>query len=66
MCRQCCHSRLQNPAHIHANFDLFDFVLTDAEMADIAALNQDKRYYTSTPELMRRYAEMVPTVDEQK
>ncbi|MDY3762823.1 MAG: hypothetical protein SO031_01685 [Candidatus Ventricola sp.] len=41
-------------------------MLTDDEMADIAALNQDKRYYTSTPELMRRYAEMVPTVDEQK
>ncbi|MGN0996640.1 MAG: aldo/keto reductase [Candidatus Ventricola sp.] len=56
----------KNPAHIHANFDLFDFALTDAEMAEIEALNQDKRYYTSTPELLRRYAGMVPPVDEQK
>lgn len=56
----------KNPAHIRANFDLFDFALTDAEMADIEALNQDKRYYTSTPELLRRNTGMVPPVDEQK
>ena len=56
----------KNPAHIKATFDLFDFVLTDEEMAQIAALNQDKRYYTSTPELLKKYAEMVAPVDEQK
>lgn len=56
----------KNPAHIKANFDLFDFVLTDEEMAQIAALNQDKRYYTSTPELLKKYAEIVAPVDEQK
>ena len=56
----------KNPAHIKANFDLFDFALTDDEMAHIAALNQDKRYYTSTPELLAKYAQMVPPVDEQK
>ena len=56
----------KNPAHIKANFDLLDFVLTDEEMAQIAALNQDKRYYTSTPELLKKYAEMVAPVDEQK
>ena len=56
----------KNPAHIKANFDLFDFVLTDEEMAQIATLNKDKRYYTSTPELLKKYAEMVPPVDEQK
>ena len=56
----------KNPDHIRANFDLFDFVLTDEEMAQIAALNQDKRYYTSTPELLKKYAEMVAPVDEQK
>ena len=56
----------KNPAHIKANFDLFDFALTDDEMARIASLNQDKRYYTSTPELLAKYAEMVPPVDEQK
>lgn len=56
----------KNPDHIKANFDLFDFALTDAEMAQIAALNKNVLYYTSTPELLKQYAEMVPPVDEQK
>ena len=56
----------KNPAHIKANFDLFDFALTDEEMAQIAAVNKNVRYYTSTPELLKQYAEMVPPVDEQK
>lgn len=56
----------KNPEHIRANFDLFDFSLDDAEMAEIAALNANKRYYTSTPDMLKAYAEMVPPVDEQK
>ena len=56
----------KNPAHIRANFDLFDFALTDEEMAGIAQLNRNKRYYTSTPELLKQYAQMAPPVDEQK
>lgn len=56
----------KNPDHIKANLDLFDFALTDEEMAQIAAMDQQKRYYTSTPELLKQYAEMVPPVDEQK
>ena len=56
----------KNPAHIRDNFDLFDFSLTDEEMSRIAAMDQRKRYYTSTPELLRRYAEIVPDVDGQK
>ncbi len=56
----------KNPAHIQDNFDLFDFALTPEEMGEIAALDKNTRYYTSTPELLRRYAEMVPPVDEQK
>ena len=56
----------KNPDHIRANFDLFDFSLSDAEMVEIAALNQNKRYYTSTPEMLKAYAEMAPAVDEQK
>lgn len=56
----------KNPAHIKDNFNLFDFALTDDEMAKIAALDQLKRYYTSTPELLKRYAEIVPDVDGQK
>lgn len=56
----------KNPTHIQANFDLFDFALTDEEMDKIAAMNKNARYYTSTPEMLKRYAETVPPVDEQK
>lgn len=56
----------KNPEHIKANFDLFDFALTDGEMAEIASLDQQKRYYTSTPEMLENYVKMVPPVDEQK
>ena len=56
----------KNPAHIRDNFDLFDFSLSDEEMEEIAAMDQKKRYYTSTPEMLKRYAEMVPPVDQQK
>lgn len=56
----------KNPDHIRANFELFDFALSDEEMAEIGALNKNKRYYTSTPEMLKAYAEMVPPVDEQK
>ena len=56
----------KNPDHIKANLDLFDFALTDEEMEKIAAMDQQKRYYHSTPEMLKKYAEMVPPVDEQK
>ena len=56
----------KNPEHIKANLELFDFALTEDEMAEIAALDQEKHYYTSTPEMLRKYAEMVPPVDTQK
>lgn len=35
-------------------------------MAQVAAMDQEKRYYTSTPEMLKKYAEMVPPVDSQK
>lgn len=56
----------KNPDHIKDNFDLFDFALTGDEMAQIATLDQQKRYYTSTPEMLKAYVEMVPDVDGQK
>ena len=56
----------KNPEHIKANLDLFDFSLTDEEMAKIAAMDKKQRYYHSTPEMLKKYAEMVPPVDEQK
>ena len=56
----------KNADHIRDNFDLFDFSLSDEEMTKIAAMDQKKRYYTSTPEMLDRYVRMVPPVDEQK
>ena len=56
----------KNTAHIRDNFNLFDFSLTDEEMGKIAAMDRKKRYYISTPEMLKGYAEMVPPVDEQK
>ena len=56
----------KNSDHIKANFDIFDFSLTDEEMAEISSLDKGVRYYTSTPEMLKKYAEMIPPVDEQK
>ena len=56
----------KNPDHIKSNLDLFDFSLTNEEMAKIAAMDQQKRYYHSTPEMLKKYAEIVPDVDGQK
>lgn len=56
----------KNIDHIKANFDIFDFSLTDEEMAKISLLDKGARYYTSTPEMLKKYAEMIPPVDEQK
>ncbi len=35
-------------------------------MKEIAALNKNQKYYISTPELLKKYAQMVPPVDDQK
>lgn len=48
----------KNPAHIKDNADLFDFELTEAEMAAIARLDKNTRYYTPTPEALAAYASM--------
>lgn len=56
----------KSPAHIQDNFDLFDFSLTAWEMAQISIMDKNVHYYTSTSELLQRYAAMVPPVDEQK
>lgn len=56
----------KNPDHIRDNFDLFDFALTDEEMAQVAAVDKNKRYYTSTPQMLEGYVKMVPDVEGQK
>lgn len=37
-----------DPQHMRDNFDIFDFALTDAEMAEIAALDSGKRFFNMT------------------
>lgn len=48
----------KNPDHIRANFDIFEFVLTEAEMAEIAKLDGKKRYYTPDDAMEEKYASM--------
>ena len=46
----------KNPEHIRDNFNIFDFTLTEEDMAEIAKVNKNVRYYTATPEIVARYA----------
>ncbi|MGN1336250.1 MAG: aldo/keto reductase [Limosilactobacillus mucosae] len=55
-----------NPDHIKDNADIFDFSLTDEEMAKIATVKKNRRYYNSTPELEDHYAEVRPDFNSQK
>ena len=48
----------KNSDHIRDNFDIFDFALTEEDMAEIAKVNKNKRYYTATPEMIAAYANM--------
>ena len=48
----------RNPEHIRDNFDIFDFALTDEEMAEIAKVNKNVRYYNGTPEMLAAYKTM--------
>ena len=56
----------KNPKHIKDNFDLYDFSLSEEEMQKIYDMDKQKRYYVSSPALLKKYAEMVPPVDSQK
>ena len=48
----------KNPDHIRENINIFDFVLSDEDMAEIAKVNKNKRYYTMTPEMLNIFANM--------
>ena len=48
----------RNPAHIRDNFNIFDFTLTDEEMAEIASVDKNLRYYNATIEEAQKYAKM--------
>ena len=56
----------KNPQHIVDNADIFDFTLTDDEMARIAELDGTKKYYEATEEALAGYLAMKPDFDSQK
>lgn len=50
-----------SPAHLQANFDIFDFQLTADEMAQIDALESRQRYYTTPYEdQVAMFSQFVP------
>ena len=53
----------KNVAHIKDNADIFDFTLTDEEMAQIATLNKGVRYYNRTDEQLVQFAAWQPTYE---
>lgn len=46
----------RNPDHIRDNADIFDFTLTDEEMAEIAKLDGTKKYYMPDEATVDKYA----------
>lgn len=48
----------KNPDHIRDNIDIFDFALTDDEMAEIAKLDGTKKYYVADNAMEEKYATM--------
>ena len=48
----------RNPDHIRDNADIFDFALTDDEMAEIAKLDGTKKYYVPDEVTVEKYATM--------
>ena len=48
----------KNPDHIRDNGDIFDFSLTEEEMAEIAKLDGTKKYYHADEEQVEKYATM--------
>ena len=55
-----------NPAHIKDNADIFDFELTADEMAEIAKIDQNKRYYIPNDAREEQYARMQMDFEAQK
>ena len=54
-----------NPDHIRENADVFDFCLTDEEMAAIKALNTNTRFYNPPADMEEKYATFLIDLDAQ-
>lgn len=53
----------RNVEHIKDNADIFDFSLTDDEMAQISKLNKGVRYYNRTDAQLKQFAAWQPTYE---
>lgn len=56
----------QAPTHIAQNLVLFDFTLTDQDMAQIAPMGRGRPMFEHTVERLVKFAAFVPDVDGQK
>ena len=56
----------KTPAHIAQNLDVFDFELTDDDMAQMATLDRGDSIFHHTPEMLERFAAWHPDVEGQK
>ena len=54
----------KNPKHIADNFAILDFTLTQEEMAEIAKLDANKRYYYRTNEQLAQFAAWRPDFEK--
>ena len=54
----------KNASHIKDNLNIFDFTLTDDEMAEIAKLDKGVRYYNRTDEQLVAFAGWQPTYEK--
>ena len=53
----------KNIDHIRDNLDIFDFSLTEGEMAEIAKLDTGKRYYHRTDDQLEQFAVWCPAYE---
>ena len=53
----------KNVDHIKDNLNILDFTLTDDEMAEIAKLDKDQRYYIRTDEQLVQFAAWKPSFE---
>ena len=54
----------KNVDHIRDNLNILDFTLTDAEMAEIARLDKDMRYYHRTDAQLQQFAAWRPDFEK--
>lgn len=55
----------KNAEHIKDNLNIFDFTLTDEEMAEIAKVNKNVRYYTRTDNQLQQFAGYQPKYEDE-